>query len=134
MMKREEAGMPHILLVEDDDTIRLIIKEVLESSVAECSVASCATGMELLQLLNAQQPHAILLDVRLPDIDGLTLYKEIRSRVALATVPVLFVTANPDLVARARLDGHYDVLRKPFDLVMLTTAVRSLLKQEIAYG
>jgi two-component system nitrogen regulation response regulator GlnG len=119
--------MPHILLVEDDDVIRLIMKEILESSVVDCSVAAVGTGAALLQLLEGAQPDAILLDVRLPDISGTTLYKEIRSRPGLATVPVLFVTANPDLVARARLDGPYEMLRKPFDLEMLNRAVRGLL-------
>jgi DNA-binding response OmpR family regulator len=76
------------------------------------------------------QPDLILLDVRLPDIDGLTLYQEVRGHAELVAVPVLFITANTDLVSRARLAGQYVALRKPFELDALTDIVSTLLKKE----
>jgi DNA-binding response OmpR family regulator len=130
MIERRAGLMPRILIVEDDDNIRFIMKEVLKRIVSESSIAAAASGTEFLRLLGGMQPDLILLDVRLPDIDGLTLYQELRGHAELVAVPVLFVTANPDLVARASLTGQYVALRKPFELDVLTDIVSTLLKQE----
>ncbi len=126
--------MANILLVEDEDSIRFVMKEILESALDDSTVAAAATGREFLRLLAVDTPDLILLDVRLPDIDGLTLYHEVRRQDGLESVPVLFVTANPDLVSRAKLTGHYAALRKPFDLDMLIEAVQDLLEQPMALG
>jgi DNA-binding response OmpR family regulator len=126
--------MPKILIVEDDDSICFIMKEILQSTVSDSTVTTASTGKQFLQLLDVTRPDLILLDVRLPDIDGLTLYQEVRKHDGVAAVPVLFVTANPDLVASASLTGLHATLRKPFDLDVLTRAVGNLLRQETAFG
>jgi DNA-binding response OmpR family regulator len=134
MLKREAGRMPKILIVEDDDSICFIMKEVLQSTVSDSTVTTASSGRQFLQLLDATRPDLILLDVRLPDIDGLTLYREVRKNEGAASVPVLFVTANPDLVASASLTGPHETLRKPFDLDVLTHVVGNLLRQKTAFG
>jgi DNA-binding response OmpR family regulator len=110
------------------------MQEVLEHGVSDSTVAAAASGAQFLALLDMKRPDVILLDVRLPDVDGLTLYRRVRSLREVAGVPVLFVTANPDLIARARLEGAYSTLRKPFDLDVLTEVVGDLLRQAPASG
>jgi two-component system response regulator RegX3 len=70
----------------------------------------------------------LILDVQLPGASGIDVYDVVRNQPALVDIPVLFVTANPQ-VARATLAGRArrEVIAKPFDLGTLVAKVRELL-------
>ncbi|MDE2103336.1 MAG: response regulator [Patescibacteria group bacterium] len=116
-----------VLLVEDDSDLREIFSVVLSNGLAGCTLCEAATGREVLTLLEEQTPDLMLLDVQLPDFSGISLYNLLRLRPDLREVPVLFVTANPQLVHEAALDGPYACLGKPFSLDMLVERAYDLL-------
>jgi DNA-binding response OmpR family regulator len=115
-------------MVEDEDPIRDVAHEVLTKHLVDSTVTAVGTGEAFLALLDTTKPDLLLLDVRLPDIDGITLYRRARARADLAGVPALFITASPAAVHRARLSGRHTCLPKPFDLTALVNHVTALLR------
>lgn len=120
--------MTTILMVEDEAPIRYLAEEILTSEFADSTVSAVGTGTALLALLESTTPDLLLLDVRLPDIDGITLYRRVRARADLASVPALFITATPSTVHNANLAGSHSCLPKPFDLFVLVNHVAALLR------
>ncbi|HKC73898.1 MAG TPA: response regulator, partial [Chloroflexota bacterium] len=84
--------MKAILVVEDDQATRLLLRDTL-SEVEGWVVTVVEDGAKALEALNSVQPHLIVLDVNMPGLDGLAVYRLLRERANLAEVPVLFVTA-----------------------------------------
>jgi two-component system response regulator MprA len=117
-----------ILVVEDDQATRTLLKDAL-SAVEGWVVTAVADGAKALEALSSVQPHLIVLDVNMPGLDGLEVYRLLRARGGLAEVPVLFVTAEPP----ASLDGVHGphrYLAKPFDVDDLLVAAAALLGVE----
>ena len=99
-----------VLLVEDDDSIVVPLVEGLRREGFD--VVRAATGVEAL---SADEPDIVLLDLRLPDLDGLEVCRELRAR---STVPIIIVSARGEEVDRViGLElGADDYLVKPFGL------------------
>lgn len=113
-----------VLVVDDEPDVRLIARVVL--SAADHEVLEVGTGEEALALLETgPQADVILLDVRLPGIDGWRVLDKIRSTPQYADLPVVVFTA--DVTARDKapvdLDGAL-LLAKPFQADELVAAVR----------
>ncbi|MBI3962478.1 MAG: response regulator [Deinococcus sp.] len=120
---------PQILVVEDEAVVRDLITEQLEE--AGYRVLSAANGKEALSVLTWMVPDLILSDILMPEMDGYVLYKEVRSRPKLRTVPFIFLTAlgeAPD-VRLAKKKGVDDYLTKPFDHEDLLVAVEARIKR-----
>ena len=83
-----------VLLVDDNRTDALIIREVLKSSGFELEIRTVSDGAAALECLNDFIPALILLDLNLPKISGLEVLREIRQRDPLAGVPVVIVTSS----------------------------------------
>jgi two-component system phosphate regulon response regulator PhoB/two-component system alkaline phosphatase synthesis response regulator PhoP len=120
----------NIALVEDDpDIAELIILHLKKSSY---DVTAFPDGASFLQFLETEVPALVLLDLMLPDIDGLEICKIMRRREMLAAVPVLIVTAKSlemDKVLGLEL-GADDYLTKPFSPKELVARVRALLRRK----
>jgi len=122
--------MPLTILVVDDDLgTRLAISDFLEAT--GYSVVMAENGAEGLNRLEACQPHLIVTDVAMPQMDGYELVRRVRSYPALRLLPVLFLTARTETQERIR--GYQlgcDVyLAKPFELQELGVIVRNLLER-----
>jgi DNA-binding response OmpR family regulator len=117
-----------ILVVEDDSSIRLLEKRILET--AGYAVDCAASGEAALELLSANRYTAVVADVMMPGMDGFDLTREIRNRFQ-KNLPVLLVTAVPDaLKAAHQKDAKpLSVIQKPFAPNALVTAVRLLESQ-----
>lgn len=124
---RKMNWMYTIFFVEDDPDVRGVVTFVLADALTRCSIAEAATGLAFMELLQQRTPDLVILDVQLPDASGLSLYNLLRARADLQNVPVLFLTANPQLVRQAALDGHYVCLAKPFRIAQLVAQVQALL-------
>ncbi len=114
-----------ILVVEDDLDTREFYEDLL---IAEgYDVLAASTGQEALAHVAAQPVQGIVLDRRLPDVDGVDLCRLLRQRLG-ARVPIIFVTADrdPDLEATARAAGITEFVLKPFDAAALLDRVRRL--------
>jgi CheY-like chemotaxis protein len=121
------ACCPSILVVDDDPTFCAIVAEILRGYQAQVYTAGSVT--EAMAVLEQTTPDLILTDVMMPDIDGLTLVRQIRSGGPLARVRIIIVSArvaNLDRVAAFQA-GADQFLAKPFSLLDLRAAVGQLL-------
>jgi DNA-binding response OmpR family regulator len=118
--------MAHLLLIEDDATIRSALIRAL--SGRGHAVDSAADAMTGLQHLLADPPDAVVLDLGLPDLPGERLLTMIR---AVSDVPVVVATARDDegLVVRLLDAGADDYVVKPFDPSQLEARVRAVLRR-----
>jgi two-component system, NtrC family, response regulator AtoC len=110
--------MAHLLLIDDDPAI--IPKQVRQAfPPPDHQVEIATTGAEGIERVRATPPDVILLDLRLPDQSGLTVYQAIRS--IDARIPVIFITVarSADAAIEAMQEGAYDYLFKPLDLAQL---------------
>lgn len=113
-----------ILLVEDEPDIQIVARLALES-VGGFSVEVCSSGREALARANEVAPDLVLLDVLMPDLDGPATLRGLRSLPALASTPVVFLTAKVQAheVEGYRRIGAADVIAKPFDPMSLPETV-----------
>lgn len=114
----------HLLIVEDDELVQSLLAAYMKNEGFKISLA--ATGKEMLACIDSESIDLVLLDLGLPDEDGLVLARQIRARSSL---PIIVVTARKDQKDRlAALElGADDYLTKPFDPEELALRVRNLL-------
>lgn len=110
-----------ILVVDDELEVRLVLREFLSARGYEVTLAD--GGAKALAILDEADPQVVLLDVTMPDMDGVeTLKALLEARPAL---PVIMVTANADIGTTSKLLalGAADYIPKPFDLEYLDQAI-----------
>ena len=112
-----------ILLVEDDLDIRIALRYFLLGEGFQVTEAS--NGREAFQILeNNGAPGLILLDLRMPEMDGYEFCSRFHALVPVPAVPILILSAEPNAVGFAQSQGC-DLLRKPVDLDELHAKVSS---------
>ncbi len=121
------SSLLRILHVEDDADIQAIARLALEG-VGGFEMETCGTGEEALHLARTFRPDLILLDVMMPDMDGVTTLRRLREDPQTEAIPVVFMTAKiqQEEVARLRTEGALDVLVKPFDPMTLAHTLRQI--------
>ena len=118
--------MASLLLIEDDPTIRTpLIRALTEHGHA---VASAPSAMGGIQATLAQRPDLVVLDLGLPDLDGIEALRMLR---AVSTVPVIIATARDDEteIIRGLDTGADDYLVKPFTAAQLEARIRAVLRR-----
>ena len=118
-----------IYYVEDDDNIRGLTLYALKQQGIEAEGFSCDS--EFKAAVARRIPDAVLLDIMLPDTDGLEIMRRLRADSETATVPIMMLTAkDTELDKVVALDGGADdYLTKPFSLMELTSRCRALLRR-----
>ncbi len=118
-----------IYYVEDDDNIRGLTLYALKQQGIEAEGFSCDS--EFKAAVARRVPDAVLLDIMLPDTDGLEIMRRLRADSETATVPIMMLTAkDTELDKVVALDGGADdYLTKPFSLMELTSRCRALLRR-----
>lgn len=120
--------MPLTILVADDDfATRLSIADYLE--IGGYSVIEAENGQEALGLVEEFQPHLIVTDITMPEMDGYEFVRRVRTRPAFRLLPVIFLTERTSTEERIRgyQMGCDNYLAKPFELQELGAVIRSLL-------
>jgi CheY-like chemotaxis protein len=112
-------GAP-VLVVDDDAAIRSAVRDVLES--AGIAVETATNGADALEKVSRQRPRLVLLDMRMPVLDGWGFASALRER-GLA-LPVVVMTAAADASRWAEEIGAIGVVAKPFGVAELVNAVR----------
>jgi two-component system response regulator HydG len=122
---------PDILLVDDDERLRRAAGKVLEAEGYHVIIA--ATGQEAMTALKQNCVALVISDLRLPDLDGITLLKQARKLVPDAEVVMITGHGSVEKAVEAMRLGAYDFIQKPLDSAALVkTVTKALEKQRLA--
>lgn len=119
--------MANILLIEDETLLGKIVKESLEVRGFDMHLA--ADGHEGLMMYRQLNPDLIVMDIMMPEMDGISLAKEIRRNDK--RIPIIFLTAKSQTadVVKGFESGGNDYLKKPFSMDELIVRIKELLKR-----
>jgi adenylate cyclase len=131
MTGRASAG--HVLVVDDDRVNRLLLTRSLEREGHR--VSSAENGRTALRLLHEDPPDVVLLDIVMPELDGVFVLERIKGDSALQHLPVIMISAvdEIDSVVRCIEMGAEDYLPKPFDPVLLRARINAGLAKKRLY-
>lgn len=122
-----EPSRPSVLIVEDDATIQALLSAVLGS---EWNVKTAIDGKTALKIAGEFVPDIVLLDIGLPDLDGLEVCRQLKANPRLEQVPVIFLTARTS--GEDEIDGlqagGIDYITKPINPAVLKARIRNHLE------
>lgn len=120
--------MKRILVVDDDMMITGLLSEYLRKSSYE--VRTACNGREAVEKVAEQTPDLILLDIEMPEKDGISALKEIRQKYGSANLPIIILSAEDDkkMWAGAMDSGANDFIQKPYDKIEILARVKTNLK------
>jgi len=123
--------VPRILIVDDEGDLVELVKFRLASLGCEFLVAN--DGVQALSQARQFKPDLILLDILLPDLDGLSVCEILRRQPATQKIPIIFMSAlSGDVTKRTASMHAYDFFTKPLDLARLASRITELLHCEPA--
>lgn len=122
----------NLLIVEDDISLRNYLKDELSGSLKNVFVAG--NGVEAIKVLNSEPVNIVVSDVMMPEMDGFTLCRYIKTTVSVSHIPVILLTARSDDNSRllGYKNGADDYITKPFDLDNLEDSIQRLFFSRVA--
>jgi DNA-binding response OmpR family regulator len=124
--------MKKIMIVDDEQDQIATFEYVVQSSKSNYEIISVNDGMQCLQLLkNNQIPDLILLDIMMPKMSGWEVFKRIKEIPSCKDVPIIFLTARTDVMAKKA--GSFlgdDYIEKPFDSQNLLKRINEVLENK----
>jgi len=128
---RENSVVSRIFIVEDDEDIREIVIYALSSAGFEA--IGFETGEEFFRALNAGTPSLVILDIMLPQDDGLIILKRLRNGTKTSKLPVIMLTAKNSEYDKVKgLDmGADDYISKPFGVMELISRINAVLRRSV---
>ena len=119
----------NILIVDDDEATAEILSRRLSRQGFGTFVAG--SGKLALELARSEKPDCILLDLRLPDVDGFELCQDLVDSQKTSEIPVIIVSGleRPDIIRRSRAAGCHYYVRKPYDPNVLLTLIRHAIDE-----
>lgn len=117
-----------VYIIDDDRMARESLKWLIES--AGLPVQMFEHGLDFLNEVNAAMSGCVLLDVRMPDINGMELYVKLKQRNII--LPVIFVTGHADvaMAVRAMKAGAFDMIEKPYNDALMLERIQSAITQD----
>jgi len=121
----------YIVAVDDDPEVLDTLGRVLEREAFEVDLAN--SGAEALALLEKRAPDALILDIIMPGMDGITICRQLRRDPRFAALPILFLTAkgSTDDIVDGLDAGADDYVIKPFELAELRARIYALLRRSV---
>lgn len=121
------ADKSRILVVDDEDALRIVLSSELASSGYD--VTSASDGEEAVTIIQNKQFELVLLDIKMPKMDGFEVLKFIKKN--FPTVKVIMLTGFADLknAIESKKHGAEDFVSKPYDLVDLLTTIERVLSE-----
>lgn len=122
-----DAVRPLVLVVEDDDYQRTLMTQLLAD--AEIDLVFAASAAEGLGLLRKHRPDMVLMDIGLPDVDGIEATRRLKASAPFASIPVVMITGQSDRAAvlESMKAGAVGFVVKPFDREALLSRIRKTL-------
>jgi excisionase family DNA binding protein len=126
------SGVVRLIVVDDEKLVLEGVKRALKPYASAVDVTTTTSGVEALLLVSEQRPHGLLIDLNMPDLDGLEVCRRIRVRKQMESVKLITMTArhSPEVVEQALQAGASACLAKPVDIQQLL----ELFKVPIALG
>ncbi len=120
---------PTILIIDDDAVLADVLSRRLRQQRFEAITAT--SGRSGLSTARSQRPALIVLDLRLPDADGLSICEELADSPETCTVPVIILSGleQPDILRRCRAAGCHYFVRKPYDPNALLILIRQAIRE-----
>jgi two-component system, chemotaxis family, chemotaxis protein CheY len=119
---------PRVLIVDDDQFVRTVLREMLSPSGYQCFEAR--DGIEAMERVRADRPHVILLDLLMPKMSGIQALQEIGQTSPRSRVVVITSLASDALLEQALSAGACGYVVKPFHPMEIQEAVRQALRAE----
>ena len=121
-----------ILLIDDETTIQEVVQMGIEIETG-WQVATAASGAEGIIMAQNQQPDVILLDVMMPDLDGISTLSKLKANAKTRSIPVIFLTAKTQTAEPKQLKslGVVEVITKPFNSMTLASRIAKILHWEL---
>lgn len=118
-----------VLVVEDEENIRSFVAESLKSH--GFNVLEARQGKEGLEVLKISKPDIIVTDVKMPEMDGIEFYKEIRANPKTKNIPVIMLTVKDDFsdIKYAYVIGVQEYITKPFEPEILVKRINEVLSE-----
>ncbi len=115
-----------VLVADDDEGMRVLLRETLEG---EYEVETAGSGLQVINLLKTEPFDLILLDLKLPDLDGIGVLREIRDLAVDIAVIIITGYASVESAVEAMKLGAYDYLKKPFGTQEISLAVKKAMEK-----
>lgn len=130
-----EMTKKRILFIDDELHIRQIVKACLEL-LGGWQVSLATSGQEGLDKAISEKPHAILLDIMMPEMDGLVLLRELQTNPITESIPVVFLTSKVSLTEPQRFQalGVKGAIAKPFNSLTLVPLIANALGWNLDLG
>jgi CheY-like chemotaxis protein len=127
-IKNHIMSSKRILIVDNEPSIREVAQICLET-VAGWQVIDASSGLEGLVTAEREQPDAILLDVMMPDMDGITTFKKLQANLTTRSIPVILLTAKVQLADLQNYKnlGIRSTIAKPFSPLELAQQIATAL-------
>jgi two-component system, chemotaxis family, chemotaxis protein CheY len=121
--------MKQILVVDDDQLMHRLFQHHLEK--AGYQMLSATNGREAIEIASRENPGLIVMDIMMPEVDGLAALRELKKADATKAIPVIVITANGHHLARKESEscGAALFLTKPFSPTQLLNEIRRLVPQ-----
>jgi CheY-like chemotaxis protein len=127
-MPTKPMPIKRILIVDDEECIQTVVKFGVQMLV-DWEVLIASSGLQGLKTACDQKPDAILLDVMMPDMDGIATFKALQADPQTTEIPVIFLTAKAQTSERRQFDdlGVSGVITKPFNSLDLPYLIAKIL-------
>jgi DNA-binding response OmpR family regulator len=121
-----DAMLDKVLVVDDELAIRELLDIFLTGEEYEVILAS--NGEEALELVEKEQPKAVLLDIKMPGINGIEVCRRLKAKDESKFIPIIMITASMDHRTEAVEAGADDIVTKPFNMEQLSFRLKSALR------
>ena len=120
-----------ILLIDDEETIQEVVQVGIEIETG-WQVSSASSGSEGIAVAASQQPDVILLDVMMPDMDGISTLSQLKANAKTQSIPVIFLTAKTQAADKNLFQslGVVGIITKPFNSMTLASRIAKILQWE----
>lgn len=117
-----------VLIIDDEETIQTVVQFGIKMTVG-WEVFTASSGQEGIETAQSQKPDVILLDVMMPDMDGIATFKELQSHSETEQIPVILLTAKAQTAEKRQFNdlGVSGVITKPFNSLDLPEQITRIL-------
>ena len=124
-----------LLLIDDNDNFITLVKFFLERDT-DWKIITALDGKEGIAKAQKFQPDLILLDVAMPNLDGIAVYKILKSKQTTHLIPTVFLTAmiGMEKVVRSQVNTDVEVVTKPMSIILLKNQITDLYDRYLSFS